>query len=218
MRISYLRLLPIIFTFQIVVGQKESIPSNWGIHVGYATQQAFPFKNKDYTLTQNNILVCLRLQQFQLGNFKVDVLSELGYYFSKHQLRNKWFTTTSNFDDFPENFQEKMMVEKNIHQLATHLGITLNWFLSSKIAVFGYGSVGPMWTSQETERLAAGFAFSDNIGLGMKLKYKKNFWISSVLILRHESNANLKFPNSGHNSVGLRLGVMFISQKIFKKK
>lgn len=209
MHISYLRLLPIIFTFQIVVGQKESIPSNWGIHVGYATQQAFPFKNKDYTLTQNNILVCLRLQQFQLGNFKVDVLSELGYYFSKHQLRNKWFTTTSNFDDFPENFQEKMMVEKNIHQLATHLGITLNWFLSSKIAVFGYGSVGPMWTSQETERLAAGFAFSDNIGLGMKLKYKKNFWISSVLILRHESNANLKFPNSGHNSVGLRLGVMF---------
>ena len=209
MRISYLRLLPIIFTFQIVVGQKESIPSNWGIHVGYATQQAFPFKNKDYTLTQNNILVCLRLQQFQLGNFKVDVLSELGYYFSKHQLRNKWFTTTSNFDDFPENFQEKMMVERNIHQLATHLGITLNWFLSSKIAVFGYGSVGPMWTSQETERLAAGFAFSDNIGLGMKLKYKKNFWISSVLILRHESNANLKFPNSGHNSVGLRLGVMF---------
>ena len=209
MRISYLRLLPIIFTFQIVVGQKESIPSNWEIHVGYATQQAFPFKNKDYTLTQNNILVCLRLQQFQLGSFKVDVLSELGYYFSKHQLRNKWFTTTSNFDDFPENFQEKMMVEKNIHQLATHLGITLNWFLSSKIAVFGYGSVGPMWTSQETERLAAGFAFSDNIGLGMKLKYKKNFWISSVLILRHESNANLKFPNSGHNSVGLRLGVMF---------
>lgn len=209
MRISYLRLLPIIFTFQIVVGQKESIPSNWGIHVGYATQQAFPFKNKDYTLTQNNILVCLRLQQFQLGSFKVDVLSELGYYFSKHQLRNKWFTTTSNFDDFPENFQEKMLVKKNIHQLATHLGITLNWFLSSKIAVFGYGSVGPMWTSQETERLAAGFAFSDNIGLGMKLKYKKNFWISSVLILRHESNANLKFPNSGHNSVGLRLGVMF---------
>ena len=47
MRISYLRLLPIIFTFQIVVGQKESIPSNWGIHVGYATQQAFPFKDKD---------------------------------------------------------------------------------------------------------------------------------------------------------------------------
>ena len=209
MHISYLRLLPIIFTFQIVVGQKESIPSNWGIHVGYATQQAFPFKNKDYTLTQNNILVCLRLQQFQLGSFKVDVLSELGYYFSKHQLRNKWFTTTSNFDDFPENFQEKMLVKKNIYQLATHLGITLNWFLSSKIAVFGYGSVGPMWTSQETERLAAGFAFSDNIGLGMKLKYKKNFWISSVLILRHESNANLKFPNSGHNSVGLRLGVMF---------
>ena len=209
MHISYLLVLPIILTFQIVAGQEESSPSNWGIHVGYATQQAFPFKNKDYKFTQNNILGCLRLQQFRLGSFKVDVLSELGYYFSKHQLRNKWFTTTSNFNDFPENFQEKMLVEKNIHQLAAHLGVTLNWFLSSRIAVFGYGSVGPMWTSQETERLAAGFAFSDNIGLGVKVKYKQNFWISSALILRHESNANLKFPNSGHNSVGLRLGMIF---------
>ena len=66
-----------------------------------------------------------------------------------------------------------------------------------------------MWTSQQTERLAAGLAFSDNIGFGLKLKYNEHFWISSTLVLRHESNADLKFPNSGHNTVGVRLGLLF---------
>jgi hypothetical protein len=65
-----------------------------------------------------------------------------------------------------------------------------------------------MWTSQLTERLAAGFAFSDNIGFGVKVKYKEHFWVSSTLVIRHESNANIKFPNSGHNSVGFRLGLV----------
>ncbi|MBL20213.1 MAG: hypothetical protein CMC82_10430 [Flavobacteriaceae bacterium] len=209
MRISYLRLLLSLFTFQIVAGQEEQSPPDWGIHLGYATQQAFPFNSEDYKLTQHHILGHLRLQQYQLGGFKVDVLSELGYYFSKHQLRNKWFTTTSYFDDFQDNFQEKMLTEKNIHQLAAHLGVSFNWFISPKIAVIIYGSTGPMWTSQLTERLAAGFAFSDNIGLGMKVKYKEHFWVSSTLLIRHESNANVKFPNSGHNSVGFRLGLVF---------
>ena len=209
MRISYFRALIILSAFQIVAAQEEPSPPDWGIHIGYASQQAFPFDNEDYTLTQHHILGHLRLQQFQLGSFKVDILSELGYYFSKHQLLNKWFTTTSFFGDFPADFQEYAMTEKNIHQLASHFGMTFNWFLNPKIAVFGYGSIGPMWTSKLTERLAAGFAFSDNIGFGFKIQYNEQLWISSTLVLRHESNADLKFPNSGHNTIGLRLGLVF---------
>lgn len=136
-------------------------------------------------------------------------MSELGYYFSKHQLLNKWFTTTSFFEHFPADFQEYAMTKKNIHQLAAHLGMTFNWFLNPKIAVFGYGSIGPMWTSKLTERLAAGVAFSDNFGLGFKIQYNERLWISSTLVLRHESNADLKFPNSGHNTIGIRLGLVF---------
>jgi len=209
MRISYFRALLVLSAFHIVAAQEEPTPPDWGIHIGYASQQAFPFDNEDYTLTQHHILGHLRLQQFQLGSFKVDILSELGYYFSKHQLLNKWFTTTSFFDDFPADFQEYAMTEKNIHQLAAHLGMTFNWFLNPKIAVFGYSSIGPMWTSKLTERLAAGVAFSDNVGLGFKIQYNERLWISSTLVLRHESNADLKFPNSGHNTTGLRLGLVF---------
>jgi hypothetical protein len=209
MRISYFRVLPILLFFQIVAAQETPSPSDWGIHIGHATQQAFPFNSKEYKLTQQHIIGHVRLQQFQLGGFKVNVLSELGYYFSKHQLLNKWFTTTPYFDHFPDDFQEKAMTKKNIHQLAAHLGVTFNWFLKPKIAVFGYGSIGPMWTSQLTERLAAGLAFSDNVGIGLKMQYNEKIWISSSIILRHESNADLKFPNSGHNTIGLRLGLIF---------
>jgi hypothetical protein len=98
-------------------------------------------------------------------------LSELGYYLSKHQLLNKWFTTTSYFDDFPADFQEYAIAEKNIHQLAAHLGMTFNWFLNPKIAVFGYGSVGPMWTSKLTERLALRFNTMSSSGLAVHLYY-----------------------------------------------
>ena len=106
MRLSYFRVLLILSVFQIVAAQEASGSPDWGIHIGYATQQAFLFDKEDYKLTQHHILGHLRLQQFQLGSFKVDVLSELGYYLSKHQLLNKWFTTTSYFDDFPADFQE----------------------------------------------------------------------------------------------------------------
>jgi hypothetical protein len=209
MRISYFRALLIYPLFKSSQHKKNQAHPIGEYILDMPVQQAFQFDNEDYTLTQHHILGHLRLQQFQLGSFKVDILSELGYYFSKHQLLNKWFTTTSFFGDFPADFQESAMTEKNIHQLAAHLGMTFNWFLNPKIAVFGYGSIGPMWTSKLTERLAAGFAFSDNIGLGFKIQYNEQLWISSTLVLRHESNADFKFPNSGHNTIGLRLGLVF---------
>lgn len=209
MSISYLLSLLFFISFQIVSAQEKPNPLYWGIQIGHSTQQIYPLKDKDYKLTQHHVIGHISLNQFQLGDFKLDILSELGYYFSKHQLLNKWFTTTTYFDDFPEDFQQKMLAKKTIHQLAAHLGMTFNWHFNPRVAVFGYGSIGPMWTSQQTERLAAGLAFSDNIGLGIKVKYNEYFWISSTLVLRHESNADLKFPNSGHNTVGVRLGLLF---------
>ena len=50
MRTSYLRVLLILLTFQIVAGQEESSSPDWGIHVGYATQQAFRLKTKTTNL------------------------------------------------------------------------------------------------------------------------------------------------------------------------
>ncbi len=196
-------------SFQIVKGQEKPTLTDWGVQIGNSTQQIYLLKDKDYKLIQHHVIGHISLNQFQLEDFKLDILSELVYYFSKHQLLNKWFTTTTYFDDFPEDFQQKMLAKKTIHQLAAHLGITFNWHFNARVAVFVYGSIDTMWTSQQTERLTAGLVFSDNIGFGLKLKYNEHFWISSTLVLRHESNADLKFPNTGNNTFGVRLGLLF---------
>ena len=209
MPISYLLALSFLLSSHQLVAQENKAVFPWGIHVGYSTQQTFPYNDKDYTLTQQHILAQFVVKQFDMGSVGATITAEGGYYLSQHQLINKWFTTSPKFKDFPENFQETMLKKKSIHQIATHLGIELSYYLTPKTALFGYAAIGPMYTSQQTERLAAGLAFSDNVGIGIRIKYNPRIWIISTVLFRHESNADLKFPNSGHNTTGIRLGVRF---------
>lgn len=65
-----------------------------------------------------------------------------------------------------------------------------------------------MFGDTETERLARGFAFSDFIAAGAAFKTR------SLLFelrpgLRHVSNADLKFPNCGHNGTTIDIAVSY---------
>ena len=82
MSISYL--LPLLFfiSFQIVKGQEKPTLPDWGVQIGHSTQQIYPLKDKDYKLIQHHVIGHTSLNQFQLGDFKLDILSELGYYLS----------------------------------------------------------------------------------------------------------------------------------------
>jgi hypothetical protein len=75
-----------------------------------------------------------------------------------------------------------------------------------KMSFFMMGSVGPMISDTQTERLAKGFAFSDIIAAGVTYKTGKvMFEVRPGL--RHVSNANLQFPNCGHNSTNIDFGL-----------
>lgn len=187
--------------------EKGSIP--WGIQIGYGTQQAAPFNSDQYFYEQRSIIGSMRLKEFRHKKINLTVWAQSGYFNATHQLKNKWFTTTVYFDNFPENFQQDMLQKKTIHEVVAQLAIELSHYITANTQVYGYAAVGPMWVSQQTERLAAGLAFSDNLGIGLKFRLSKNIWLNSTAVLRHESNANLSFPNSGHNTIGLRLGVVF---------
>lgn len=181
----------------------------WGVHFGYGTQQTAPFHLLDYDFEQVYVLAQLELKSIRYKKFDIYFLAEGGYYLAQHQLINKWFTTTESFKDFPDDFQQQMLAEKSIHQVVFHAAMEVTHFLNPKTQLFGYAAIGPMWTSQQTERLAKGLAFSDNIGLGVKFKLSNRMWLSNLVVIRHESNANLKFPNSGHNTLGVRMGMVF---------
>ncbi len=189
--------------------QEHHNPVRWGIQFGYGTQQTQPFHSLDYDFEQGYVVGHILLKKIKIKKVKVDLIAEGSYYLSSHQLINKWFTTTKFFKDFPEDFQQQMLQKKTIHQVGGHLGAEIYHFINPKTQLYGYAAFGPMWVSQETERLASGLAFSDNVGLGIKLKLAEKMWLNSALVIRHESNANMNFPNSGHNTMGVRLGVVF---------
>lgn len=209
MHTRFLMLSILLLTGLNLNAQEHKNQKRWGIQFGYGTQQTKPFHLLDYDFEQAYVIGQLLLKKTAFKNINVDIIAEGGYYLSTHQLINKWFTTTEYFKDFPANFQYEMLQKKDIHQLAMHLGTEISVFLNPKMQLYAYAAIGPMWVSQQTERLAKGLAFSDNIGFGIKRKLSAKTWLNATVVVRHESNANLKFPNSGHNTLGIRLGAVF---------
>ena len=57
--------------------------------------------------------------------------------------------------------------------------------------------------------LIAGFAFADVVALGLGYQAGKLFF-EITTGLRHVSNADLKYPNSGHNSSNIDLSISVI--------
>ena len=207
MRICFLLFLSLIS--KSLAAQDLENPKPWGLHFGYSTQQTIPFNLPDYHYTQVHILGQIPIKKYMYKKINLHFFVEGGYYHARHQLLNSWFTTTAQFNNFPDDFQQEMLQKKSIHQLVFHTAVEIAHFINSKTQLYAYAAIGPMWTSKQTERLAKGIAFSDNLGIGMKFKLTKNMWISHLMVIRHESNANLQFPNSGHNTLGVRVGLVF---------
>ena len=209
MPFKFFLLILIVLPLQNTWSQNTSVPRQWGLYAGYGTQQTKPFHSLDYDYEHLFIIGEWTLKRYSHKKIRVHINAESGYFLAQHQLINKWFTTTEDFKNFPADFQQKMTQKKSIHQIVFHLAGEVSFVISPRTHLFGYVAIGPMWASKQTERLAKGLAFSDNVGIGIKTKLSNTTWISSRVVLRHESNANLKFPNSGHNTIGFSLGVLF---------
>lgn len=66
--------------------------------------------------------------------------------------------------------------------------------------VYLMGSVGPHYTSVETEEQADGLIFFDSIGTGLSFFLTKRSAINFEYRFRHASNASTHEPNKGINS------------------
>ena len=68
-------------------------------------------------------------------------------------------------------------------------------------------AVGPAIIDTETERLAKGFTFMENFGLGIRYELLADFFIELKPNLNHVSNARIQLPNSGYNVLNLEFGL-----------
>ena len=75
-------------------------------------------------------------------------------------------------------------------------------------SIYGIANIGPMYLPIETERQVKGLTFSDIFGIGLNYKINK-FSLDFRGSIRHVSNAYIKTPNAGYNSIGLEVGVFY---------
>lgn len=175
-----------------------------GFYYGEADQANFLFNNTDYLYETRMVKLTVNRPFKQLGKFRFEFDVGLAYYAATQQLLNLFFVTPDE-DNFME-LRELFTQERSSNEYALHLGLIIRYTIKDALSVYFLGSVGPMYTDIETERLARGFAFSDIASLGIVYDWGK-WGIDLRLTARHNSNAGLQLPNSGVNSLGWETGV-----------
>jgi hypothetical protein len=97
---------------------------------------------------------------------------------------------------------------KLIRECILNLGFKMSKPISEKCSVYLLGSIGPMITDKETDRLSSGFAFSDVFAIGLTFKTNKMVFDLRPSF-RHVSNASIKVINRGYNIINAEFGVYF---------
>lgn len=201
----------IFFVFINKVNAQDIIPKSnkirLGLNYGFGTQQSYPFNSKDYTYDVQfyKIQINYLLNKRTKWSFEINV--EPSIYINEHQLLNKYYVQPNDGDDYLEKREEFTKI-KQLNEYVLNLGFLARYKLFNSFSTYILGSVGPMYSDTNTERMNAGFAFSDIIALGLSYQIKAIF-IDFRYSMRHVSNANLSLPNNGYNSMNFEFGFAY---------
>ena len=171
---------------------------------GFAYGLGNEFKNRNYTYTNEYFKVQLFYKVKSTRNFSYEFLLQPELNFAKHQLTNLYFIEPDDPDYLAK--RERFTKLKNIRDYVLNIGFLMRKPVLKSCSVYVFGSVGPMITDTETERLSKGFAFSDVLALGFTFKYNKVTFDVRPNI-RHVSNAGLQKTNSGYNTKNIDFGI-----------
>jgi hypothetical protein len=176
-----------------------------GISYGMGTQQIFPYNNSDYNYNVHGYKGLINYPLKISGKFSYELQIEPGIYLASHRLLNKYFIQPDRGSNYLE-LRDLFTQEKTITEYALNVGMVVRYSLAKNFSGFVLGSIGPMFSDTETERLARGFAFSDIFAFGVAYKVGKIMFEIRPGI-RHVSNLNTQYPNSGHNSSNIDFGI-----------
>lgn len=94
-------------------------------------------------------------------------------------------------------------------EFGTNIGIRYYQYISPGLYLYEMLGSGPHFITANLPRQAKGFIFSDNLAFGLYscISKKKSLFLNTQIRIRHISNANLKLPNSGVNTLNILLGL-----------
>ena len=178
-----------------------------GLNYGQASQNRFPLDNRNYIYNNTYFKAQINYTFLKKHKLSYELHIEPSIYFSTHRLLNEDFITPDNYPDYLRQ-REVFTQERTFNEYVINLGLIVRYEVFQDFSTYAIGSVGPMISGAETERLKKGFAFSDIIGLGLSYQVRKVL-LDLRTTLRHNSNANLFKPNFGHNSFGVEYGMVY---------
>ena len=135
-------------------------------------------------------------------DFEISI--EPSIYLNQHQLLSD-FNTQQKFGDNSLEKNLEFSQKKQLNEYVLNLGFIARYKLIDYLSTYALASVGPMYSDLDTERMNAGFAFSDILGLGMGYKIEDVF-LDLRFSVRHVSNAGFRAPNKGYNSANIEMG------------
>ena len=197
------KLLIILFFVVIKISaQDEKSKFAIGFNYGFGSE----FNNKNYTFTNHFYKVQLHYKLKEKKHFQYEILVQPEVNFGTHQLLNFYFVKPDT-PDFEQKREEYTRL-KDIHEYVLNIGFLVRKPISKTFSVYALGSIGPMITDTETERMSDGFAFADVLALGFSARLQKLKFDLRPSI-RHVSNAGLGAENAGYNTKNIEFGISY---------
>ncbi|MDW8851783.1 acyloxyacyl hydrolase [Flavobacterium sp. MMLR14_040] len=198
------KLLFILMFFFAIKMSAQDVKSKFaiGFNCGFGSE----FNNKDYTFTNHFYKLQLYYKLKETKHFQYEILIQPEANFGKHQLLNFYFIKPEE-PDYLEK-REKYTQLKEVHEYVLNIGFLVRKPISKTCSFYILGSIGPMITDTETERMSDGFAFADVLAVGFSLNVNK-FQFDLRPSVRHVSNAGLGSANAGYNTRNIEVGISY---------
>ncbi|MBE8723655.1 acyloxyacyl hydrolase [Flavobacterium hungaricum] len=174
--------------------------------VGFAYGLGSEFNNKDYTFENHFYKLQVYYLLKEAKHFQFQILIQPEINFAKHQLLNLYFVKPEAAD-----FEHKRAAYtqlKDIREYVMNIGFVVRKPIGKTFSCYFLGSIGPMITDTETERMSKGFAFADVLALGFSADIQ-SFQFDIRPSLRHVSNAGLGNSNAGYNTKNIEFGISY---------
>ncbi len=210
MRSIYMREILIIYVLFLgfFVNAQNSSESKSKLKIGFnygsGKQQSFPFNSNSYVYDVQFYKIQLNYRVIEKRKWDFEINVEPSIYLNQHQLLSDFNTQQKSGDNSLEKNLE-FSKKKQLNEYVLNLGFIARYKLINYLSTYALASVGPMYSDLDTERMNAGFAFSDILGLGMGYKIEDVF-LDLRFSVRHVSNAGFRAPNKGYNSANIEMG------------
>lgn len=176
-----------------------------GAAYSHGDQDYWPFGDSTYLYQTNGIKMSLNYLLLNRGPLFIEGILEPAVFITDHQLLNPFFLGLGNGADYLQ--QRKIYSQpRTFVEIVMSVGFITKFQIAKHVGFCLVGTTGPMVGTESTERLKDGLAFSHVGGAGFSYAHQ-NWRVDLRTYLRHNSNANIWSPNSGHNSSGLEIGV-----------